>query len=77
MLQVAKNKHLQPIKCENCKGMYFEVITVLVFIDSLAAGTSKDSIHPVQTFRCADCKHINENFKVKEENISASPIIVS
>lgn len=63
--QVKINVTDQPnIECESCKCIFFDKITVIKKISKLLVGTPEDQIVPMETYKCADCGHINEEFKV-------------
>ena len=55
-------KDAQNLECENCKSIYFDKITVIKKINKLLVGTSEDQLVPMETYKCSDCGHINEDF---------------
>jgi uncharacterized Zn finger protein len=55
-----------PVKCENCECEYFVEVLMMRKASRLLTGGSKDSIIPIPTMRCADCGHVNDDFKIKE-----------
>jgi hypothetical protein len=55
------------IKCEKCEGMFFEEVTMIKKVSRLMTGSPQDTIVPFPTYRCADCKHINEEFKIFDD----------
>jgi hypothetical protein len=50
------------VVCEKCDGMYFEEVTAIKKVSKLLTGEPQDTIVPFPTYRCADCKHVNEEF---------------
>jgi predicted nucleic acid-binding Zn ribbon protein len=54
------------VKCEKCDGLFFEEVTMIKKVSKLMTGSSQDTIVPFPTYRCADCKHINDEFKIFE-----------
>ena len=62
------NLREQPtIKCEKCESMFFEQVFQLKKVSKILTGSSEDTVVPFDLWRCADCKHINEEFKLFEE----------
>ena len=55
------------IKCEKCESMWFEEVTMIKKVSKLLTGSSEDTIVPFPTYRCADCHHVNEDFKIFEQ----------
>ena len=53
------------IKCEKCESEYFQEVYVIRKVSKLIAMTDQDVVAPMNTFRCADCGHINDEFKLK------------
>ena len=53
------------VKCEKCESEYFEEVYVIRKVSKLIAMTDQDVVAPMNTFRCADCGHINDEFKLK------------
>lgn len=52
------------VECESCKSIYFEEVVLIKKVNKLLTGTSNDTLVPFPTYRCADCKHVNEDFKI-------------
>ena len=52
-----------PYTCEKCESEFFEQIICIRKISRLLSGAADDSLIPMKTYRCADCKHLNEDFK--------------
>ena len=55
------------ISCENCKSEFFVEVTMIKKVSKLYTGSSEDTIVPFPTYRCADCGHVNEEFKIFEK----------
>ena len=56
----------QTVKCEKCESLFFEEVTMIKKVSKLLTGSSEDTIVPFPTYRCADCHHVNEEFKIFE-----------
>jgi hypothetical protein len=52
-------------KCEKCEHLYFSPVVALKSVSALLSPTGKDLNFPVQTFACAKCGHVNEEFVPK------------
>lgn len=52
------------VTCENCKGEYFKEVTILKKVSRLLTGSADDTIVPFPTYKCDDCGHINEEFRL-------------
>ncbi len=50
------------IKCEECDCEFFVPTFVIKHIHALMAPSGKDTMIPLQIFRCNDCGNINELF---------------
>jgi len=55
------------VKCEKCDSVWFEEVTMIKKVSKLLTGGTEDTIVPFPTYRCADCKHMNEDFNVFEK----------
>jgi uncharacterized Zn finger protein len=53
--------------CEKCQSEYFEEVVMIKKVSKLYTGSSEDTIVPFPTYRCADCGHVNEEFKIFEK----------
>ena len=51
-----------PIVCEKCKHNVFVPAYFLRKVSRLLIGAQEDGIVPVNTFACAKCGHVNEEF---------------
>ena len=61
-----KNYKQFNMECEKCKSTYFKEVTMLKKVPKLLTGSPEDTIVPFPTYRCADCHHVNEEFKIFE-----------
>jgi DNA-directed RNA polymerase subunit RPC12/RpoP len=59
-------KEQPTVTCEECGSKYFKEVVMIKKVSKLMTGSSQDTIVPFPTYRCADCKHINEEFKIFE-----------
>ena len=48
--------------CEECTSEFFEEVVCIRKVSRLLSGASDDSLVPMKTYRCADCKHLNKDF---------------
>jgi uncharacterized Zn finger protein len=55
------------LMCEKCQSEYFEEVVMIKKVSKLYTGSSEDTIVPFPTYRCADCGHVNEEFKIFEK----------
>jgi len=51
-----------PIVCEKCNHNVFVPAYFLRKVSRLLIGASEDGVVPVNTFACAKCGHVNEEF---------------
>ena len=65
LLQPKIDLRTQPtIECEECKSTYFKEIVLIKKVNKLLTGSSEDTIVPFPTYRCDDCGHVNDEFKL-------------
>lgn len=57
-------KEQPSVKCEKCESLWFVEVTMIKKVSKLLTGSSEDTIVPFPTYRCADCSHMNEEFKI-------------
>jgi len=50
------------LECEECGSKFFEEVVSIKKVSKLLTGEAQDTIVPFPTYRCADCKHVNEEF---------------
>ena len=56
----------ETIKCEKCESIYFREVIYIKKVSKLLTGSAEDTIVPFPTYRCAECKHVNPEFKIFE-----------
>lgn len=56
---------LDDVKCDECKCIHFEQVFLLKRVPSILSPSAKKTLAPAQIFRCAECKHVNEELKPK------------
>ena len=54
--------------CEQCGSIYFKEIVLIKKVNKLLTGSPEDVIVPFPTYRCDDCGHVNEDFRLFDEN---------
>ena len=52
------------LTCEGCTSEYFVEVVMIKKVSKLYTGSPDDTIVPFPTYRCADCGHVNEDFKI-------------
>jgi uncharacterized Zn finger protein len=55
------------VSCEKCGSTFFREVVLMKKISKLLTGSNEDSIVPFPTYRCDDCNHINDDFKLFDE----------
>jgi DNA-directed RNA polymerase subunit RPC12/RpoP len=55
-----------PYKCEECESEFFDEVICIRRVSRLLSGSADDTLVPMKTYRCAECKHVNEDFKPKK-----------
>ena len=50
------------ITCEQCKNETFVPVFLIKQISALVSPTGKETLIPIQLFKCSECNHINEKF---------------
>jgi uncharacterized Zn finger protein len=59
-------KEQPTVKCEQCQSVFFNEVTMIKKVYKLITGSPQDTIVPFPTYRCAECGHINDDFKIFE-----------
>ena len=52
------------VKCEKCENIFFEKVTIIKKISKLLTGSTEDQLVPMETYVCAKCGHMNEEFDI-------------
>jgi len=50
------------IKCDECGNETFVPAFVIKHISALMSPTGKETMVPIQLFKCSKCDHVNEKF---------------
>ena len=61
-----KPSDLTDVVCEKCGEQTFEPVFLFKSISAVLSPTGKESLIPLQVYRCTECKHINSGFLPKE-----------
>ena len=61
-------KQQPTVTCEKCDSMYFKEVTLIKKVSKLLLGTPNDTMVPFPTYMCNDCGHVNEDFRLFDEN---------
>jgi len=56
------------VSCEKCGSTFFREVVLMKKVSKLLTGSNEDSIVPFPTYRCDDCDHINDDFKLFDED---------
>ena len=52
------------VECEKCENIFFEKVTIIKKISKLLTGSPEDQLVPMETYVCAKCGHMNEEFDI-------------
>jgi len=50
------------ITCDNCENESFVPVFIIKNISALMSPTGKETMVPIQLFKCSKCDHINDKF---------------
>ena len=50
------------IKCDECDNETFVPAFIIKQVSALMSPTGKETLVPVQLFKCSKCNHVNEKF---------------
>ena len=50
------------IKCNECDNETFEPAFIIKQVSALMSPTGKETLVPIQLFKCSKCGHVNEKF---------------
>jgi hypothetical protein len=53
------------LKCEKCDHSFFVAVAAIKVVSALMSPSGQEMSVPVQTFACAKCQHVNEDFVPK------------
>jgi uncharacterized Zn finger protein len=57
-------KEQETVKCEICDGIFFKEVVIIKKVPKLLTGSSNDTLVPFPTYRCDDCGHVNNDFRL-------------
>jgi uncharacterized Zn finger protein len=61
-------KQQPTIACESCGNIYFKEVTLIKKVSKILTGSSDDVIVPFPTYMCEKCGHVNEEFRLFDDN---------
>ena len=65
--QVSINPNdLEDVLCEKCECQSFDLAFLFKKISAVLSPSGKESLIPIQVYKCTDCGHINDGFMPKE-----------
>jgi hypothetical protein len=59
------------ISCEECECTHFTPIFFMKQLSALMSPTGKDQLVPIQSFHCSKCGHVNKEFDLASQEVSA------
>jgi len=60
-----KFDELDAVCCDECGSEHWVMMFLLRKVSALLAPTGKQTMVPAQTYRCADCGHVNKELMPK------------
>jgi uncharacterized Zn finger protein len=61
-------KEQPTISCESCGNIYFKEVVLIKKVYNIMTGSSDDVIVPFPTYMCEKCGHVNEEFRLFDDN---------
>lgn len=58
------------VTCESCGGEYFKEVAILKKVSRLLTGSQDDTIVPFPTYKCDNCGHVNNDFRLFDKETS-------
>ncbi len=58
---------LEDVVCEKCECQTFEPVFLFKKLSAVLAPTGRDTLVPMQTYKCTECGHMNKDFLPKEQ----------
>lgn len=52
------------VKCDSCEAQLFEPLFYMKKVPKMLTQNGRDTFVPIQTWRCAGCGEINDEFKI-------------
>ena len=59
---------LTDVVCESCGSQFFEPTFLFKKISAILSPNGKESMIPMQIYKCSDCGHVNKEFLPKNPN---------
>lgn len=61
-------KEQPTISCESCGNTYFKEVVLIKKVSKIMTGSSDDTLVPFPTYMCEKCGHVNEEFRLFDDN---------
>lgn len=61
-------KQQPTISCEKCENIYFKEVVLIKKVSRILTGSGDDTLVPFPTYMCEKCGHVNEDFRLFDEN---------
>jgi len=61
-------KQQPTISCESCGNIYFKEVVLIKKVSKILTGSSEDTLVPFPTYMCEKCDHVNDDFKLFDDN---------
>jgi len=58
---------LEDVLCTKCKNQTFEPVFLFKKLSAVLAPSGRDTLVPMQTYKCTECGHMNDEFLPKEQ----------
>jgi hypothetical protein len=55
-------KNAEDVKCEKCEHSFFSPVVLIKRVSPLVSPSGEEMLAPIQTFACASCGNVNEQF---------------
>jgi uncharacterized Zn finger protein len=56
------------VVCERCGNTFFKEVVILKKVSKILTGASEDTLVPFPTYKCDECGHVNEDFKLFDDS---------
>ena len=60
---------LEDVVCDKCENQTFEMVLMFKKLSAILSPSGKESLIPLQVYRCAECTHINDGFLPKMPDV--------
>jgi len=61
-------KQQPTVACEKCENIYFKEVTLIKKVSKILTGNMEDVIVPFPTYMCEKCGHVNDDFRLFDED---------